>query len=183
MHTLFTEEETRLKREDEALILNTVQCAVMEQIQQLKRDEASANYGHNQANLVLSPVGLLLTAIASKGSRLSAFADYLLHGPTTKQPFGLVMVCVGLNGLPDDVRGISISQLARESHRPGPEIMNKLRRDGSILFIEEEFSLLIDGITGDIRKGRLSLPISRAKLAEIAGRNKPKPIIKVIKVE
>lgn len=182
-NTLFAEEETRLQREDEVSILNAVRCAVMEQIQQLKRTEASASCGYKQANLILSPVGLILTAIASKGSRLSAIADYLLHGPTTKEPFGLVMVCVGLNGLPEDVRGVSISQLSRESHRSEPEMINKLQGDGYLLFSGEEFILLIDRLAGDIRKERLGLPMSRDKLAEIAGLNKPELITKLIKVE
>jgi hypothetical protein len=93
------------------------------------------------------------------------------------------MVCVGPEGLPDNVRVISISQLARESNRPQTEIMSKLQDDGYLLFSEEAFSLLIDRLVGDVREGRLHLPVSRDRLVEIAELGKPKPSIKLIKVK
>jgi hypothetical protein len=90
------------------------------------------------------------------------------------------MVCIGPKGLPDDVRGVSISQLARESGRLESQIINKLREDDYLLFSKEVFSLLIDGLIGAIREGKLHLPVSRDKLAEIAGLSRPKPTIRVI---
>jgi hypothetical protein len=180
----FTQEETRLKREDEVSILMAVRCDIVEQLQWLKHAEASANYAHSQANLVLFPVGLLVTAMVSKGNRMSAITDYLLRGPADRQqPFGLVMVCIGLKGLPDDARAVSISQLARESNRTEPEIVNRLQEDGYLLFSEEVFSSLIDKLVADVRQGKLRLPVSREKLAEIAGLNKPKSRIKIVPIE
>ena len=184
LNSIFDQEETRLKREDEASSLRAVYRAVVEQLQRLERTEASVERGHSQANLILSLGGLAVGAMGSKNKHLSAIADYLLHTPTDEQrPFGLVMVCIGPKGLPDDVRGVSISQLARESNRLDSQITNKLRKDGYLLFSQEAFSVLIDKLIGDVREGRLSLPISRDKLAEITGLNKPKPRIKVIEAE
>lgn len=184
LNALFAQEEIRLKREDEVSILKVVRCAIVEQLQRLKHAEALANYAHSQANLVLFPVGLLVTAMVSKGNRMSAIADYLLRGSADRQqPFGLVMVCIGPNGLPDDARGVSISQLARESHRPEPEIMNTLQGDGYLLFSEEAFSLLIERLIGAAREGELHLPVSRDKLVDITGLGKPKPSIKIIEVK
>jgi hypothetical protein len=140
LNALFAEEETRLKREDEVSTLRVVRCVMVEQLQRLKHVEASARHGHSEANLVLSPVGLVITAMVSKGNRLSAITDYLLRGSADRQqPFGLVMARIGPNGLPDDARVVSISQLARESNRLEPEIMNRLRDDGYLLFSEEAF--------------------------------------------
>ena len=184
LNALFAREETRLKWEDEASSLRAVYRVIVEQLQRLKEAEASASRGHSQANLVLFPVGLVLTAMVSKGNRLSAMRDYLLHGPTDRQqPFGLVMVCIGPGGLPDDARVVSISQLARESNRLQPEIMNKLQNDGYFLFSEETFSLLIDRLIVDVREGKLHLPVSREKLSEITGLNKPKLRAKIVEVE
>jgi hypothetical protein len=184
LNTLFAGEEIRLKREDEASILRVVHRAIVEQLQQLKHAEVSASHGHNQANLVLFPVGLLVTAMVSKGNRLSAITDYLLRGSADrKQPFGLVMVCIGPNGLPDDVKVVSISKLARESNRTEPEIINKLQDDGHLLSSEEAFTLLIDGLIGNVREGKLHLPVSRDKLAEIVRLSKPKSRIKIVPVE
>jgi len=184
LNALFAGEETRLKREDEASSLRAACRAIVERLQRLKAIEASASCGHSQANLMLSLTGLVLTAMGSKGNRLSAMRNYLLHGPTDRQqPFGLVMACIGPRGLPDDVEGVSVSQLARESNRPQPEIMNKLRDDAYLLFSEEAFSLLIDRLIGNVREGKLHLPVSRDKLVEITGLNKQKLRAKVIEVE
>jgi hypothetical protein len=183
LNALFVEEDIRLKREDNVSTLRVVHCTIVEQLQWLKQIEASASCGHSQANLMLSLTELVLTAMVSKGNRLSAIADYLLQAPTDKQPFGLVMACIGPRGLPDDVEVVSVSQLARESNRPQPEIMNKLQDDGYLLFSEEAFSLLIDRLVGDVREGKLHLPVSREKLSEITGLNKLKLRAKVIEVE
>jgi len=184
LNALFVEEKIRLKREDNVSILRVVHCTIVEQLQWLKQIEASASCGHSQANLVLFPIGLALTAMFSKGERPSAITDYLLRGSSDRQrSFGLVMVCIGPNGLPDDAKAVSISRLARESYRPEPEIRNNLQRDGYLLFSEGEFSLLVDRLIVDVREGKLHLPVSREKLAEIAGLNKPKSRIKIVPIE
>ena len=183
LNALFGGEEARLNREDRASVLKAVYSAIVEQSKRLKEIEASSRRGHSQANLILSLGELAVTAIVSKGKRLSVVADYLLRSPTDRQPFGLVMVCIGPGGLPDDVESVSISQSARESRRSQPEIINKLQEDGYLLFTEEAFSLLIDRLIDDIRAGKLNLPVSRDELAEVIGLSKPKPGIKLIEAK
>jgi hypothetical protein len=181
LNALFVEEEIRLKREDEVSILMMVRCAIVEQLQRLKHIETSASLGHSQGNLVVFPIGLALTAMFSKNNRPSAIMDYLLRGPSDRhRPFGTVMVCVGPEGLPDDAKAVSISQSARDSNRLEPEIVNRLQEDGYLFFSEGVFSSLIDKLVADVRQGKLSLPVSREKLAEIIGLGKPKHSIKLI---
>ena len=48
---------------------------------------------------------------------------------------------------------------------------------------EEAFSLLIDRLIIDVREGKLHLPVSREKLVEITGLNKPKLRAKIIELE
>jgi hypothetical protein len=184
LNALFAKEETRLKREDGASRLRAMYGAIVEQLQRLREVELSASRDHSQANLMLSVVEATVTAIVSKGRRLPAITDCLLRGPTDrKQPFGLVMVCIGPGGLPDDVGIISISQLARESGRPQHEIMNELRDDGYLIFSGEAFSTLIDRLIGALREGELHLPLSRDKLAEIMELYKRKLSLRTTKVE
>jgi len=184
LNSLFDQEEIRLRREDAASSLRAVYRAVVEQLQRLEGTEASVERGHTQANLILSLGGVVMAVMGSKSKRLSAIADYLLQTPADEQqPFGLVMVCIGPEGLPEDVRVVSISQLARESNRPQPEIMNKLQEDGYLLFTQEAFSLLIDRLIGDVREGKLHLPVSRERLSEITGLNKPNFTAKFVEVE
>ena len=93
------------------------------------------------------------------------------------------MVCIGPKGLPDDAKAVSVSQLARDSNRTEPEIVKGLRENGYLVFTEETFSYLIDRLVADVREGKLCLPISREKLADISGLNKPKSTIKIVPIE
>jgi hypothetical protein len=184
LNTLFAEEETRLEREEEVSILQGVRRSIVEQLQRLRNVETSASCGHSQASAVLFVAELAATAIVSQGNRASAIKDYLLRKATDKkEPFGLVMVCVGPRGLPDDVEGVSISKLARESSRLEPEIVNKLQGDGYLLFGKEVFSSLIDKLIADLRHGKLRLPISRETLSDIVESSKSKSSIKIVPIE
>ena len=183
LDALFTKEGTRLRREDEVSRLKYLCRTVAAQLESVERSELSAKHGHSQANLILSLGELVLTAIISKGRRMSAIADYRRQSPTDKQPFGLVMICIGPRGLPDDAQVVAISQLARESNRTEPEIINRLQEDSYLLFNEETFSVLISKLVTDIRDGRLCLPISSEKLSEITALNKPKLRARIIEVE
>ena len=186
LNALFAGEETRLKWEGEASSLRAVYRTIVEQLERIKYSESSACYGDNKANLIFSLTGLaakIIVAATTKNQRAWNIVNNVFDTEGHKKPFGTVMVCVGPKGLPDDVRGVSISQLARESNRPQPEIMNKLQDDGYLLFGEEAFSLLIDRLMGDVREGKLHLPLSRDKLVEITELNKQKLRVKITEVE
>jgi hypothetical protein len=184
LNALFAEEETRLQREDEASSLRVAYGTIAEKLEELRGTEVSASYEDSRANSILFVTGLVREAIISKGNRASAMKDYLVRkGTERKQPFGLVMVCIGPRGLPDDAKAVSISQLARDSNRPEPEIVKSLRENGYLVFSEETFSYLIDRLVDDIRQGTLCLPVSAKRVAEIAGLNWPKSSIKIVPTE
>jgi len=185
LNALFAGEETRLKWEEEASSLRALHRTIVEQLERMKYSESSACYGDTKANLTFSLTGLAAKIIVAttKNQRAWNVVNNIFDTEGHKKPFGTVMVCVGPKGLPDDATVISISQSARESNRPEPEIMKKLQDDGYLLFSKEVFTVLIDKLVGDVREGRLHLPVSRDRLAEIAGLNKPKLRIKVIEAE
>jgi hypothetical protein len=182
LNALFEGEETRLKREDEASSLKALYRTIVEQLDRMKYSESFAFYGDTKANLALSITGLAAKIIVAKTKNQEALdvVNNIFNTEGHKKPFGLVMVRIGPKGLPDDARAVSISQLARESNRLEHQITNKLQEDGHLLFSQEVFSLLIDRLVGDVREGKLHLPVSRDRLAEIAGLNKPKPRIKFV---
>lgn len=106
--------------------------------------------------------------MASKNKGLLAISGHLLSNLGSKEhPFGTVVVCIGPKGLPDDAKVISISELARESNRDESEVINTLQERGYLLFSEEAFSRLIYRLISDVQEGRLLLPVSTEKLAEI----------------
>jgi len=145
LSAIFAEEANRLSREDEASRLRALYYAIVVQLDRVKWSETSASHGYSQADLIISLGGLALGAIVkriSKNERLSAFADYLLENPTSKErPFGMVLVCIGPKGLPDGVEVVPISRLARESDRQECDVINELQQRGYLLFSEEAFSL------------------------------------------
>jgi len=168
---LFAKEANRLNREDEASRLEGLCSSIRQQLYCVKSGEDAASYGNSQASLLISLGGLAVSGaikMVSKNKQLSAFADYLLESPTNKErPFGMVLVCIGPKGLPDDARVVSISRLARESNREESEVINELQERGYLLFSEEAFPLLIDKLIDGVLEGRLLLPISAEKLSEI----------------
>ena len=175
---LFAEEAKRLSREDEASRLRALYRAVVEQLEQVKRNEGSASYAHSQVNLEVSLISLAMAAgraMVSKNNRLLRISDSLKSVGIEKLPFGNVLVCIGPKGLPEDVEVISISRLARESKRLESDVINELQKRGYLLFSKEAFSLLNDKLVDDIREGRLRLPISREKLFEIRASGEWKP--------
>jgi len=185
LNALFAGEEIRLEWEDEASSLKALYHTIVEQLDRMKYSESYACYGNTKDNLAFSVTGLAAKIIVAttKNQRARNVVNNIFDTEGHKKPFGTVMVCIGPKGLPDDATVISISQSARESNRSEPEIMNKLQEDGYLLFSQEAFSVLIDKLVGDVREGQLRLPVSREKLSEIAGLNKPKPRIKAIEAE
>lgn len=171
LSAILEEAANRLNRMDEASRLKALYSCIRQQMDRVKRSEDSARHVHSQADLIVSLGGLAAGSIikmASRNKQLSAFADHLLKSPTNKERrFGLVLICIGPGGLPDDAGVVSISQLARESDREESEVINRLRECGYLLFSEKAFSLLIDKLIDDVQEGRLLLPISTQKLAEI----------------
>jgi hypothetical protein len=175
---LFAEEAKRLSKEDEASRLRALYHAVVEQLEQVKRNEGSANYAQSQVNLEVSVIALAMSAgrtMVSKNNRLSRISDSLKSVSIKKLPFGNVRVCIGPKGLPDAVEVISISRLARESNRLESDVINELQKRGYLLLSKEAFSLLIDKLVDDVREGRLCLPISGEKLSEFTASGEWKP--------
>lgn len=171
LSNMFAEEVVRLNRRDEASRLKALYFSIRQQLDRTKSNEDAASYGYSKANLMVSlgrlAVGSTIKMV-SKNKQLLAFSDHLLNGLGGEQrPFGMVLICVGPKGMPDDVQVVSISRLARESNREESEVINELQRSGCLLFREKAFSFLIDKVTSDVQEGRLLLPVSTEKLAEI----------------
>lgn len=167
---LFAEEAKRLSKEDEASRLRALYRAVVEQLERAKRDEGSESYAQSQVNLEMSLIALGMSAgraMVSKNNRLSTISDSLKSAGIKKLPFGNILVCIGPKGLPNGLKVIPISRLARESKRLESDVINELQKRGYLLLSKEAFSLLIEKLVDDVREGRLCLPISGEKLSEI----------------
>src|SRR4030042_4520245 len=144
----FEAEAKWLNRQDEVQYLKTIEAAVVKELAWLRQMERAASYGHSRANLDWELAGFaakLVTSVITENRQMHDFVDNVFD--TSKHnrcPYGMVMVCVGAKGIPDDVQAVSISELARESNRPESEIIHKLQKGGGLLLSQEAFTCLID---------------------------------------
>jgi esterase/lipase superfamily enzyme len=162
-------EADRLSKEDEVQRLKAIHAAVAEELESARRLESAASYGYTKANLPLSLARLaakIIVTATTENQRARNFVNQVFDTDAHKKPpYGTVMVCVGPKGMPDGVRVVSISELARESNRPESETIQELRKSSYLLFDQEAFSRLINKLVIDMREGRLHLPIPVETLA------------------
>jgi hypothetical protein len=126
--------------------------------------EDRAQYASLKGDAVSSIGGFIVKGIGSAigGHTWSseAFEKDLTGRRARKQrTFGMIMVCVGKGGLPDDVHIVSISKLARTQNRSESTIILEIQQSGALLFAPDKFMQLIEELVRDIRKGKSRLPI------------------------
>lgn len=168
LNALFVEEKARLDREDQVSRLRSVYSAVVEDLQRLREAEASARRDYSRAKLISSLVDLTATVISVTRRRPPTTSHGSLGGALAGElPLGWIMVCIGPGGLPDDVGAVSVSRLARDSCLPHAGVIDGLRDHGYLLLNEGSFAALISRLVGDIREGRLRLPVCRDSLIDI----------------
>jgi hypothetical protein len=160
----FEVEADRLTREDGVQRLKEIHVTVVKELERSRWQESAASYENTKVVLPFSVTGSIakiIMAATTKNRRtlnlVSQVCDTIVE---KRSSYGTVMVCVGPKGLPDDVRVVSISELARESNRPESETIQEVRKRGYLLFSQESFSHLIDKLVIDVREGRLYLPIT-----------------------
>jgi len=167
----FEAEADRLTREDGVQRLKSIHAAIAEGLQRARWLEGVASDQNSKANLPFSIAGSIakiIVAATTENQRARNFVNQVFDTDADKaRPYGTVMVCVGPKGLPDDVRVVSISELARESNREESEVINELQQGGCLLLNEKAFSLLIDKLINDVQGGRSLLPVSTEKLSQL----------------
>jgi len=177
LNVLFAGEAKRLNCHDQIMLLRELSSSISQQVNDAKQTEDASSYAESKANLTMSLFQFAAGGIlkmTSNSKSLRAFGDDLLTKPLyEKRPFGDVLVRVGPKGVPDDVGVISVSRLARESHRGEAQVIEGMQSQGYLLFSEEAFSLLIINLTNGIQRGSIILPVVGNKLAELTT---PKPV-------
>jgi len=164
---LFDQEETRLKRKAEVTRLKLLRSTILQQAERERSTEISASIGYNQGRLIAQSVGLLITAL-SKNNKVQSVARSLLEeSASEKRAFGTILIRIDKKGLPDGVDVVHISRLGRESNLSETEVINRLKKDRSLLLSEENFPRLIDKLIEGILEGCLTLPVSIQTLSQI----------------
>ena len=164
---LFDQEEIRLKRKAEVTRLKLLRSTILQQAERERTTEISASIGYKQRRLIAQSAGLLITALSKNNKFQSVARSLLKESAGEKRAFGTILIRIDKKGLPDGMDVVHISRLGRESNLSETEVINRLKKDGSLLLSEEEFSRLIDKLIEGILKGCLALPVSIQTLSQI----------------
>ncbi len=176
---LFDKEVDRLSKEDDVSCLEMLRDSIRQQLHLAEQEEKAASCAHEQVKIPYSIGGHILSfiATASDNKRFMTFSRFITESlEDDRRPFGNVLISIGPDGFPEDVKVISVSRLARDSGRPESRITNEFRGRGYLLFGESYFSLLIEKLIGEVRAGRLRLPVSSKQLPQIVVPVKWKPV-------
>jgi uncharacterized coiled-coil protein SlyX len=156
-------------RRDQAVHLRALLTKVMREVDDAQMTEVVASNEFNTRKLrrgALSfAAGALFAAIAGQRDPLSRGANLVQPVLDQKAPFGTVLVAVRKDGLPDDVKVVSLSRLARDSNRSESEITDILRERGYLLMAPKIFAALVDKLESRVLDGSVSLPVSIGNIA------------------
>ncbi len=74
-------------------------------------------------------------------------------------PFGTVLITIDKQGIPEGVKVVSISRLARESNISESEVEKSLKHDGCLLMTPKAFAKVLERVDSEILNGSVSLPL------------------------
>jgi hypothetical protein len=135
----------------------------MDEVENIKRIESAAPSGANTQALLGGAAALTIGSIfsAARGRKDALNIGVRMAGSvlSRKVPFGIVLIAVGKGGLPDDLKIIPLSRLARESNRSESEVETSLKYGGYLLMTPDAFSKVLDKVECGILDGSVSLPI------------------------
>jgi hypothetical protein len=168
MDTFFVKGADLMAREADIERLQTLTTRLKQHLEEAVLSEDGAQYASLKGDAVSAIGGLIVKGVGSATGRLTwveEFEKNLTARRGRKQHcFGMIMVCVGKGGLPDDVRVVSVSELARKQNRSESAVIHEIQESGVLLFPPHEFWQLIEGLVSDIHKGKSRLPIPPEQL-------------------
>lgn len=155
---MFAEEYILLHRTDQVERLKVLHAAIMEQIENVKRDESRDSYQYSMLNNGRKIVGIFTELIAGNDNEGLKIISGVITPSSDELSFGRVLVRIRTGGVPDGVDIINISRLARESHRKEQDVINEMAKANSRLLSEDQFRRLLAWLAEEILVGRRSLP-------------------------
>ena len=149
----------------------------MKEVENTRLMELEAQKVFYQSKMIYGPTAFAFSWLfAARNNR----NDALLKGVeaansvmSKKSPFGSVFIAIGKEGLPEDVKVVSISRLARESKKSELDVKVNLQTNGYLLMTPEAFIQILDKAERGIHGGTISLPIDIDKLKPVTYAMKP----------
>ena len=146
---------------------------VTKEVENINRSESAARSGaHTGALLgagVVFVLGSLFVAATRHNDAYKTGAKLATSVLSKEVPFGTIFIAIGEKGIPEDVKAISVSCLARESRRSEPEIKAGLKEKGYLLITPERFIELFDKVDQAVLDGSVFLPLARSEVMRLNG--------------
>ena len=166
----FAQEAEHLRRQDQAQCLDDLRARLTQEIAEIQRAESAASCSFTEGRLIS---GLATGIGASLGSLLrptrehplAIGARYAADKWRKSAPFKTVAVAVGPKGIPDDVRTVSLSGVARETGRTESEVRAALEDRGYRIMMLGDFLRLLTELKGKVLGGTASLPFIEARFS------------------
>ncbi|NQT47985.1 MAG: hypothetical protein HQ578_03315 [Chloroflexi bacterium] len=151
-----------MRRHDQAAVVYNLRDRVMSEVGAIRRIEAVAACGRAGTAIAVGlgslAIGGLVSAVSGNSAPKRIGAQVSRDILSKKVPFGSVEIAIGKQGIPEGVKVISVSRLARESGRSEPEVRATLRKDGYGVMVPEAFTRSLDTLERKILGGSVSLP-------------------------
>jgi len=170
---------TYLARRDQVARLRSLKSKVLDDVKFLLDEESSAKSGFIEGRIISAPLSFAIGGLAGMLLHHKKPIETGLNAARStlskKLPFGTVLVAIGQGGLPDDIKAIPLSALARQSATTESAMRKAIVIKGYLLMTPERFAAMMDGIEHLVLDGALSLPMSLNELQKrirpvIAGR-------------
>ena len=162
------ESERQIVRRDQVTRLRILRSRIMEEVQNIKRSESASQSSANTRALLSSGTvfifGSLFMAEMGRKDALDIGSRLAELSLTKNIPFGLVLIAIGKEGLPEDLKIIPVSRFARESTKTEPEVEASWKHDGYLLVTPEQFAELLDQVEQAVLDGSVCLPLARSEV-------------------
>ena len=166
---IFENVSGRRRRHDQADYLCMLKVKIIEEVESVQRMETASHSGHSKAALIagLSAFGLGSLLASMSGRKDPGIFGLKLAGSvlSEKSPFGTVLIAVGTEGIPEGLKVIPISSLARDSKTSESDIKVTLQNSGYLLMTPNMFTVVLDKVESKILNGSISLPLDMSMAA------------------
>jgi len=160
----FAESDIQLIRHDQVACLRILKSRILREVENIKRIESAAqSRATKRALFGGAPAAFTFGSLLADAIGLRNAPQFgvklMLSTLSRKSPFGTVLIAIGKEGLPEDLKVIPLSLWARESNKSELEVEASLKRDGYLLVTPEQFAELLDRVEQAVLDGSVSLPI------------------------
>jgi hypothetical protein len=140
---------TYLTKHDQALRLRSLKSKVLDDVKFLIDAEDAARSGFIKGRLISAPLSFAIGGLAG----------VLLQNKEPLQMGLTVLVAIGHGGIPDDVKAIPVSALARQSAMTESAVRKTVVAKGYFLITPKVFAAAMDDIEHFVLESTLSLPV------------------------